>query len=108
MAKCQRPLRVEVLELKAPASGTCTPKEIEVEGVKNSSLLIMIVNLTAVVLNHLNFVVSVPLICAGVEKAGVFVTFKCCPNFASLFPKEKLRLRHPAEDTDNQGSESRF
>jgi hypothetical protein len=52
----------------------------------------MIVDLTVVVFDHLNFVAPIPLSCTGVEKSSVFVTFKSHLNFAPLLPEKDLSL----------------
>jgi hypothetical protein len=54
----------------------------------------MIIDLTAIMLNHLNLVASVPLVCTGVEKSGIFITFKSSPNFAPLLPEKELSMSH--------------
>jgi hypothetical protein len=61
---------------------------------KDGSFLIMIIDLTAIMLNHLNIVASVPLVCTGMEKSGIFITFKSSPNFAPLLPEKELSLSH--------------
>lgn len=46
-----------------------------VEGVKDVSFLVMVVELAAIMFNDLDFVLMMYLVCTCMKEAGVFITF---------------------------------
>jgi hypothetical protein len=72
-----------------------------VERAKDNSFLFMVVELTSVMLNDLDFVSAMSLISTGMEISCIFIPFNSCLNFASLFPKLQFSLGDSAENADD-------
>lgn len=87
MIKGQRPLGVEVTEMEPPPDVTSTAEKVAVEEVEDGSFLVVIMELAAIMIDDLNFVVSVSLISTGMEIPGVLITLNGSPDLAALLPK---------------------
>jgi hypothetical protein len=92
-------LRIEFVERETPGGRTWGAKQIQVERMEDSSLLVMIVHLAPVVLDNFDFVPAVTLISTSMEEASVFVPLNSSFDFASLFPHQELGIGNSAEDT---------
>lgn len=75
---------------------------------KDSSLLLMVVQFAPIVFDDLNLILAVPLVCRGMGETCIFITLYGSPDFAPLLPHQKFCVCHPAEDADNDGSEISF
>jgi hypothetical protein len=104
----QRSLRIEIIKVESPSSSSSTAKKVVVEGMKDNSFLIVIVNFRSLMLNNLYLIATVPLVGTGVEIASIFISFQSCSDFATLLPQKKFGLRDPTEKCDYQRSEGRF
>jgi hypothetical protein len=62
----------------------------------------MIVKLTVVMLNDLNFIAAMTLIGTSMEVTSVFIPLEGSSHFAALLPKHKFSLGRPAKDVDNK------
>lgn len=72
--KRQRTFRVKVTEVESLVSNRCTTKQIVVEGVEDSSFLVIAVNLRTVVLENLNRIALVTLVGTGVKVARILIS----------------------------------
>lgn len=53
---------------------------------QSSSLLVVVVELSAVMFNDLNLVTTVALVSTGMKESSVLITLNCSSDFTSLLP----------------------
>jgi hypothetical protein len=68
----------------------------------------MIVELLPIMLNDLDFILTVPLVSTSMEETGVLISFNRSSDFASLFPHQQFGMSDPAKDADNHRPETDF
>lgn len=79
---------IEVLKPKRPVHGAHASKKADIEGMEDSSFLIVVMKLTAIMFNQLDLVASMTLVGASIKIAGVLIPFKSGPHFTPLLPKQ--------------------
>lgn len=63
--------------------------------------MVVVVKLTSIMLNDLDFVFTVALVRASMEEASVLITLDRSPDLASLFLHQRLSMSDSAKDADN-------
>lgn len=89
MGKMEGTFRVESRELKALVSVAHAAHKPVVKGMKNIGFFLMVLILAAIMLNHLDFVITPTLVGTGVEVTRVLITFNSCSHFTPLPPHEE-------------------
>lgn len=68
----------------------------------------MTMQFTAIMFEHLNFVMTMLLVGTCMEIACVLVPFKSHSHFTQLPPKHQLGINGPTENGDNEATEVMF
>lgn len=100
VAKRQRSLRIEVIKVESPGSSWSTAKKVVI-GVKDSSFLIMAMNVGSIMLDNLNLIATVPLVGTGMKIARIFISLQSCSDFTTLLPQNKFGLGDFTENRDD-------
>ena len=69
MAESQRSLWVKIIKQEIPNGLTWTTQKVKIKGMEDGGFLVVVVKLTSIMLNDLDFVFSVALVRASMEEA---------------------------------------